>query len=151
LRLANGLRDALEAPDLRMVISTAGHLEEHVWRKFEERIKARVVNVYGLTETVAGGLFSGPDDATRRVGTLGKPVDCRARIVKPEGGEVGESETGELWLSGPNLMLGYLREPDATRAVLRDGWLRTGDLVRRDGDGFFYFAGRIKNLLISGG
>ncbi len=151
LRLADGLCDAFETPDLRMVISTAGHLEEELWRKFEARSKLKVVNVYGLTETVAGGLFSGPDEATRRVGSLGRPVDCLARIVDPQGREVGEGERGELWLSGANLMRGYLGDPEGTSAVLREGWLHTGDLVHRDREGFFHFAGRLKNVLVSGG
>lgn len=151
LRLADGLRDAFDMPDLRMVVSTAGYLEENLWRNFEMRSKVKVVNVYGLTETVAGGLFSGPDEATRRVGTLGRPVDCLARIMDPEGQEAGEGESGEIWLSGVNLMRGYLGDPEGTNAVLREGWLHTGDLAYRDGEGFFHFTGRLKNVLISGG
>ncbi len=151
LRLADGLRDAFETPDLRMVISTAGHLEETLWREFEARAKVPVVNIYGLSETVAGGLFSGPDAATRKVGTLGKPVDCQARIVTAEGREAADGESGELCLSGDNLMNGYLNDPAATEAVLKDGWLRTGDHVRRDSDGFYHFLGRLKNVLKSGG
>ena len=134
-----------------MVISTAGYLDENLWRSFEARARVRVVNVYGLTETVAGSLFCGPDDATRRIGTLGRPVDCRARIVGPEGRDLADGETGELLLAGENLMRGYLGEPEATAAVLKDGWLHTGDRVRRDSDGFFHFVGRLKNVLVSGG
>ncbi|HEX3065193.1 MAG TPA: AMP-binding protein, partial [Dongiaceae bacterium] len=138
-------------PDLRMVVSTAGYLEEILWRNFEARAKVKVVNVYGLTETVAGGLFSGPDEATRRIGTLGRPVDCQARIMDLEGRDVGEGESGELWLQGANQMRGYLGDPEATNEVLREGWLHTGDLARRDSEGFFHFAGRLKNVLVSGG
>jgi long-chain acyl-CoA synthetase len=151
LRLADGLRDAFEAPDLRSVISTAGYLEESLWRNFEARFGINIANVYGLTETVSGGLFSGPDAMTRRVGTLGRPVDCDIRIVDPKQRTLNEGETGELWLSGANLMTGYLGEPEATADVLRDGWLKTGDLVWRDSEGFIHFAGRLKNMLVSGG
>ncbi len=151
LRLVDGLRDAFEAPDLRMVISSAGYLDEGLWRKFEARFRVKVVNAYGMTETVACGLFCGPDDATRRVGTLGRPVDCHARVVDPQGHDLADGETGELWLAGENLMRGYLGDPEATREVLQNGWLRTGDLVRRDSDGFIWFAGRLKNVLKSGG
>ncbi len=151
VRLADGLRDVFETPELRMVISTAGYLDENLWRNFEDRARVRLVNVYGLTETVSGGLFCGPDDATRRIGTLGRPVDCRARIVDGEGRDLADGETGELWLAGENMMLGYLNDPDATAAVLKDGWLRTGDLAKRDSEGFFHFAGRLKNVLVSGG
>jgi long-chain acyl-CoA synthetase len=71
--------------------------------------------------------------------------------MAPEGREVGEGESGELWLHGANLMRGYLGEPEATNEVLREGWLHTGDLARRNGEGFFLFAGRLKNVLVSGG
>ena len=151
LRLADGLRDAFEAPSLRMVVSTAGYLDDALWRNFEARAKVRVANIYGLTETVAGGLFCGPDDATRRIGTIGKPVDCQVRLVTTDGREAGEGETGELWLTGDNVMRGYLGDPAATAEILRDGWIHTGDLVRRDSDGFFHFVGRKKNVLKSGG
>jgi long-chain acyl-CoA synthetase len=58
---------------------------------------------------------------------------------------------GELWIRGPHVMTGYHHDPESTAAELIDGWLRTGDRVSRDSDGFYHLAGRIKNVIISGG
>jgi fatty-acyl-CoA synthase len=65
--------------------------------------------------------------------------------------EAVPGEAGELLLAGPHVCLGYLDNPEATAAALQDGWFHTGDLVRRDEDGFFYVAGRKKEMFISGG
>lgn len=151
LKLADALKDAFSATELKVVISTAGHLETELWRGFEARFAVQISNVYGLTETVAGALFSGPGGDTRRVGTLGKPVDCLARIVNAEGADVAAGDPGELWLRGANCMTCYFDDPEATDAALTDGWLRTGDRVHVDADGFYHFDGRIKNTLVSGG
>lgn len=151
LRVADGLKDAFAETDIAFVTSTAGLLETSLWQGFEKRFGIPLVNVYGLTETVAGSLFSGPDAATRRVGSLGKPVDCLAKIVGEDGAEQPAGEAGEIWLAGSHLMTGYFRDTRATDEALRDGWLHTGDLGWRDADGFFHFAGRRKNVLVSGG
>jgi long-chain acyl-CoA synthetase len=151
LRFGDGYEDAFRAPDFRCVISVSAHLEEALWRSFAERFGVRLVNVYGLTETIAGGLFAGPDAATGRPGTVGLPVDMEARVVDTAGRDVPEGEEGELLLRGGNLMSGYLRNPAATAAVLRAGWLYTGDAARRDPDGLYRITGRLKNLVISGG
>jgi len=119
--------------------------------RFEARFGVRVVNVYGLTETVMGGLFSGPDEASRRVGSLGRPVDCEVRVVGEDGVEVGADEVGELWLRGPGMFSGYLDDLEASAAALEGGWLRTGDLVRRDADGFVWLVGRASALIVTGG
>jgi long-chain acyl-CoA synthetase len=150
-RFGRGLEDCFKTEDFRFVVSAAARLEAHLWIEFETRFQTRVVNVYGLTETVTGSLFCGPDEATRRTGTLGKPVDCRARVVGADGQDVPPGEEGELRLAGPHLMAGYWLEPEATAAVLQDGWLATGDRVRQDADGFYHLTGRAKSVIISGG
>jgi len=151
LRLPRDYDDAFRYDDFRFLASTAGPLNEAVWRHVEERFGVRVVNSYGLTETCIEALYCGPDENTRRIGTIGKPVDCSARIVTEDGREAETGERGELWLSGDNIMLGYLDQPEATAEVLRDGWLRTGDLAMRDADGFYRIAGRKKSVIIRGG
>ena len=150
-RCGGDYADAFRTEDFRFVISSAGNLDEHLWTRFEERFGSRVVNIYGLTETVVGGLFCGPDDETYRVGTVGKPVDCRARIVDGDGRDVPSGEQGQLLLSGHNLMSGYLNDPEGTAAVLRDGWFSTGDVCSADDDGFYRVVGRLKNIIITGG
>jgi long-chain acyl-CoA synthetase len=143
--------DCLAGEDFRFVISTAAYLDEGLWRRFEARFEALVVNVYGLTESVCEALYCGPDAGTRRIGTIGKPVDCAARIVTKDGQDVATGATGELVLRGDNVMRGYFRMPEETAAVLKDGWFHTGDLAAADEDGFFRIVGRKKSVIITGG
>jgi fatty-acyl-CoA synthase len=106
---------------------------------------------YGLTE-FGPNVFSLPErDAERKAGSIGFPnfyID--ARVVDDAGSELPADEIGELVLRGPAAMQGYWRNPEATAETLRDGWLHTGDLVRRDADGYFYVVGRKKEMFISG-
>ncbi len=150
-RFSNGYEDCFGTADFRFIISVSSHLEEALWGAFSVRFGVRIVNVYGLTETVAGGLFCGPGDDTYRIGTVGKPVDMAARIVDDHGHELADELEGELLLRGENVMRGYLRNDAATAAVLRDGWLATGDMAVRSADGFYRITGRKKNIIVSGG
>jgi long-chain acyl-CoA synthetase len=143
--------DALRTSRFRFVISTAAYLDPGLWQRFEDTYGVRVVNVYGLTETVCETTYCGPDDATRRVGTIGKPVDAEAKVVDPEGRDVPTGVEGELIVRGPHIMKGYFRMPEESAAVLRDGWLYTGDLATVDGDGFFRIVGRRKDVIITAG
>jgi fatty-acyl-CoA synthase len=83
---------------------------------------------------------------------VGKPVFFgKVRIVNPEEEEVETGETGEIVASGPILMSGYWNRPDLTAEIIKDHWLHTGDLARRDEEGFIYIVDRLKNMFISGG
>ncbi len=150
-RLGTDHRHAFKTPWFEVMVSTGGKLEENLWRTFEEQFQVPVANIYGLTETVVGGIFCGPNGASRRVGSLGKPVDCTVEIRSPEGEVLGENQMGELWITGANLMSGYLNQPEATRTVMEAGWFRSGDLISRDEEGFYHFHGRQKNVLMRGG
>lgn len=145
------LNDVFKGGDFKCVTSAAAHLEQDLWEKFERRYGVLVANLYGLTETVTGSIFSGPDPETRFVGSLGKPVDADVRIVDENGSDVPNGDIGEILVSGPHLMTGYAGDDDATSRVLRDGWLHTGDLARRDASGFIHYTGRRKTLIISAG
>lgn len=149
--LGDDYLDAFATPDLKFIISTAAYLDEGLWRRFEERYRVRIVNVYGLTESVCESLYCGPDDATRKLGTIGKPVDSEARIVGDGGSVLPKGETGELCLRGDHIMKGYFRMPEETAKVLKDGWFHTGDLGWQDQDGFFHIVGRKKDVIITGG
>ena len=138
-------------PPLQAVISTGAPLDERLWQTFEERFAVRVSNFYGMTETVTGGLFCGPSDDTYRRGTVGRPVDCEVRIIRPDGTVAPPDTAGELTVRGENLMLGYVGDPQATDAVLKDGWLRTGDIASQDVDGFVRIVGRAKSTVIFAG
>jgi fatty-acyl-CoA synthase len=113
----------------------------------------RACNGMGMTETGPTAFLVDPADAWDRIGSVGKPqLLCSARIVGPDGGEAADGEVGDLQFAGPGVTPGYWRNEEATRAAFTaDGWLRSGDLAYRDADGFFYIAGRRKEMYISGG
>lgn len=150
-RLGHNNRDCFQSPDFRVLVSTAGHLETALWTEFEELFSVRVTNMYGLSETCASALFSGPDDHSYRRGTLGIPVNCEVRVVGDDGQDVEAGQIGELCIAGPQLMKGYFADRAQTDAVLQEEWFLTGDLVRQTETGHFEIKGRKKNLIINGG
>ena len=108
---------------------------------------------YGLTEVGVNCFSMTVEESVRKRGSIGKPLMFTgARTVGEDGHDVATGEVGELWLRGPHVSKGYWRNPEATAAALdADGWFHTGDLARRDDEGFFYVAGRKKDMFISGG
>lgn len=150
-RIFESRQDLFQTEWFRHAISIAGYLPEKFWGDFEQTFDVRISNVYGLSETVSGSLYCGPLDESYRHGTLGKPVDCQVRIVDDEGAPVADQESGVLQIAGSHLMAGYLDDPEATAAILKDGWLDTGDIVKRRNDGFFEFVGRRKAIINRGG
>lgn len=107
---------------------------------------------YGLSE-VGPNCFSMTDaESVPKSGSVGKSIfHSEMRLVDEQGNDVAVGETGELLIRGPHVCSGYLNNPDATAKALRDGWFHTGDMARQDTDGFFYIAGRFKDMIISGG
>lgn len=106
---------------------------------------------YGLTEFGPNVFSLNEQDAERRIGSIGFPnfyVDTR--IVDEQGRDLPPGEVGELLLRGPVCTPGYWNNPEATAATIRDGWLHTGDLVRRDDEGYHYVVDRKKDMFISG-
>ncbi|MSP63026.1 MAG: hypothetical protein EXR72_22355 [Myxococcales bacterium] len=107
---------------------------------------------YGLTEVGPNCFSLTPEDAFRKAGSIGWPnFYLRARLVDDQGQEVAAGSIGELALAGPLVTLGYFANPKATAEALRDGWFHTGDLLRRDEEGFHYVVDRRKEMFISGG
>ena len=113
----------------------------------------RLCNGMGMTETGPTAFLMDPADAWDRIGSVGKPqLLCSVRIVDEAGRDVSTGAVGELLFGGPGVTPGYWRNPEATRAAFTDeGWLRSGDLARRDADGFYHVVGRRKEMFISGG
>jgi fatty-acyl-CoA synthase len=121
-----------------------------------ERCRAlgiRVCNGMGMTETGPTAFLLDPADAWDRIGSVGKPqLLCSVRIVDEAGREVADDVEGDLLFAGPGVTPGYWRNAEETAAAFTDeGWLRSGDIARRDADGFFYISGRRKEMFISGG
>jgi len=105
----------------------------------------------GMSET--GMNFSNPIDGMRKPGSVGIPLPhVEVRIVNPETHrDVDAGQVGEIWLKGPHVTPGYWRKPQETEAAFVGGWFRTGDLGRRDGDGYYTITDRLKDIIISGG
>ena len=120
-----------------------------------ERFWARGVDFktgYGLTEASGNNFWLPPAEVRRKPGSVGFPLfHIDMRIVREDGSTCSPDEPGELLIRGPHVFVGYWNRPDATADVLRDGWLHTGDLARRDGEGFITIVGRRKDMFISGG
>jgi fatty-acyl-CoA synthase len=107
---------------------------------------------YGLTEAGPNCFTLDARDAVRKAGSVGFPnMHVDVRIVDDAGETVARGETGELLIQGPHVFPGYWGNEQATQAAFTDGWLRTGDLVRQDEDGYFYIVDRKKDMFISGG
>lgn len=138
---------------IRAVISGASALSSEVRREFESHGVPSIIEGYGLTEAspVTHANRIGPDN---RPGTIGVPMpDTLAKIVDPGAGieELPEGAEGELIVRGPQIMKGYFNNPLATEAVLRDGWLYTGDIARRESDGTFTIVDRKKDIIKTSG
>ena len=119
---------------------------------FQQKFGIGVIETMGLTETVAPA-FSNPYELGRRkVGSVGRPSGCEARIVDEKGAELADGTPGEVVIRGPQVTPGYYKNPKATAgAFFPGGWFRSGDVGVRDADGFFFITGRIKELIIKGG
>jgi acyl-CoA synthetase (AMP-forming)/AMP-acid ligase II len=119
---------------------------------FEKAFGVPLLDGYGITETSTMVTMNWPT-GSRVMGSCGLPLPgLTVRLVDPSTGrDVLPGEEGELWVQGPNVTPGYHNLPEATAAVLVDGWYRTGDLGRRDENGFLRISGRTKELIIRGG
>uniref|UniRef100_UPI004055FE64 class I adenylate-forming enzyme family protein n=1 Tax=Candidatus Electrothrix sp. TaxID=2170559 RepID=UPI004055FE64 len=110
------------------------------------------VQNYGLTETSPRITVLPPEDSVRKAGSIGKPIPgVKVSLLDDEARATESGGVGEIVVNGPNVMLGYYKQPDETRKVLRPEGLFTGDLAYTDSDGYFYLVGRRKNIVISGG
>ncbi len=153
-------RMLMEAPEfervdlghVRWFISGGAPLPLYIIEAYQRRGVA-FKQGYGLTEVGVNCFAMTVEDSIRKAGSIGKPLMfTRARVAAEDGTEAAADEVGELLLKGPHVCRGYWNDPAATAQALdADGWFHTGDLARRDEDGFYYIAGRRKDMFISGG
>jgi len=112
----------------------------------------KVIQGYGLTETSPMITLVDPAQANEKLGSIGRAVPgVEVNIIDEHGHELGDEEPGEIITRGPHVMKGYFRRPEATAMRIRDGWLYTGDVGKRDRDGYFYHLGRRDDMIITGG
>jgi malonyl-CoA/methylmalonyl-CoA synthetase len=139
--------------NVRLFVSGSAPLLAETHREFEQRTGHRILERYGMTETLMN--TSNPYAGPRVPGTVGPPLPgIEIRIVDPESGHglPGADATGGIEIRGPNVCAGYWGDPDKTRREFSaDGWFRSGDLGRFDRDGYLHIVGRAKDLVISGG
>jgi long-chain acyl-CoA synthetase len=134
---------------IKAAISGAGPLMREVQDRFESLTRSRIVEGYGLSEA-SPVTHANPIFGRRKNGSIGLPwPDTEAKIVDIETGtrELPSGESGELVIRGPQVMQGYWNKPDETAQTLRGGWLHTGDIAKRDEDGYFYIVDRIKDMI----
>jgi acyl-CoA synthetase (AMP-forming)/AMP-acid ligase II len=140
--------DNYDLSHLRWLISAAAPLGSEVTNAIEARLGVRMRQGYGMTEASPASHYTGPGERrSGKAGTLIPNTECR--IVCPETGrDLGANDTGEVWVRGPQVMKGYLNNPEATaRTVDADGWLHTGDIGVVDDDGYLLVVDRLKELI----
>ena len=143
---------SLDHSHLRWCASGGAPLPMTLLRAYQER-GFTFRQGYGLTEVGVNCFAMSDEDSRRKAGSIGKPLlFTEAKLIDSAGNPVADNEVGELCLRGPHVCKGYWNNPNETARVLdTEGWFHTGDLARRDEDGFFYIAGRSKDMIISGG
>ncbi|KAH8087865.1 AMP binding protein [Cristinia sonorae] len=139
---------------LRFMASGAAPLSEAVVKATEARLQSvgaqtMVCQGYGLTETSPTTHFLPLEDRLRKVGSVGVLIpNLEARLVVDNTTDAELGGMGELWVRGPNVMKGYLNNPEATKnSITLDGWFKTGDVAIRDSDGYYYIVDRQKELI----
>ncbi|CAN5589721.1 AMP-binding protein [soil metagenome] len=141
--------DRFDLSSLRTIMSGAAPLGPELARACAERLDCEVTQGYGLTETSPVTHLT-PDAGPNKPGSIGPPLpNTSCRVVDPATNkDVASGETGEIWVRGPQVMKGYLDDPEATTATVdADGWLRSGDIGRADEEGYFYVVDRLKELI----
>lgn len=135
---------------VRLFVSGSAPLPASLLEEFRALYGHTILERYGMSETLMN--LSNPCAGERRPGTVGFPLPgLSVRLLDEEGRPVGEGETGEVYLRGPNVFQGYWRRPEATAAAFVNGFFKTGDLATRSADGYYTLCGRRSDLIISGG
>ena len=139
------------ARTLRIAISGGAAMPVEVMRAFNEKFNVTLIEGYGLSETSPIATFNRLDRPVKP-GSIGLPVwGVQVRLVDAHDQDVETGELGEIAIRGHNVMKGYYKRPEATAEAMRGGWFHTGDIARRDEDGYLYIVDRVKDMIIRGG
>ncbi len=139
--------------------SAGASLSPEIRRAFQEKIGVEINEGYGITEASAQAIAHPVNTDTQKqykIGSIGIPLrnnqqQTEAKVVDENDRELPPNAIGELIIKGDHIMKGYWKQPEETAKTLRGGWLHTGDLARRDEDGYFYIVDRKKDMIIVGG
>jgi long-chain acyl-CoA synthetase len=143
-------RARFDVSTLEICVSGGAPMPLEVLRGYEEAFGCKILEGYGLSETT--GMASFNRRGARKSGSIGQPVgDSKMRIVDHEDAEVAIGERGELTMRGSFVMLEYWGREEATEEAMRGGWFHTGDIARRDEEGYYFIVDRKKDLVIRGG
>jgi long-chain acyl-CoA synthetase len=141
------------AANLRIAAAGGSALPVEVHKEFEKRFGVTILEGYGLSETSPVASFSKYGEPVR-VGSIGVPIPgVEMKLIDDEWNDVpdGPDAVGEIAIKGHNIMKGYYDRPEATAEAIHDGWFRSGDLARKDEDGWYYIVDRSKDMIIRGG
>lgn len=141
------------ATNLRVAAAGGSALPAEIHKQFKDRFGVTVLEGYGLSETSPIASFSRFGEEPR-VGSIGVPIPgVEMKLIRDDWSDVesGPDEIGEIAIKGHNVMKGYYKRPEATAEAIQGGWFRSGDLARKDEDGFYYIVDRSKDMIIRGG
>src|SRR5260370_25900726 len=139
------------ARNLRITVSGGAAMPVEVMRAFNEKFNGKILEGYGLSETSPVAVFKRMDREARS-GSIGFHVwGVEVRLVDANDQDVETGEVGEIAIRGHNVMKGYYKRPEATAEAMRHGWFHTGDIARRDEEGYLYIVDRVKDMIIGGG
>jgi long-chain acyl-CoA synthetase len=145
-----GVPQGLKTDQLRFAMCGSAPVPAEILKRFEETFDCLVIEGYGLSESTCRSTFNPPDER-RRPGSCGMPIGNEMMIVDEEDREVPDGLHGEIVLRGENILKGYYKNEEATRAAFRHGWFHTGDIGYRDAEGFYYIVDRKSDMIIRGG
>lgn len=140
-------------PQLRYFTQAGGGMAPEVTRRLMDAFPTKEIWImYGQTEAAPRVTYCPPEKLLEKLGTIGLPVPgVEVKIVDEQFNELPPDQPGEIAVGGPNVMLGYWNQPEDTSEVLRNGWLITGDLARKDKDGYIYVVGRKREIIKAAG
>ena len=140
-----------DTSSLRVCASGGAAMPVELMRGFERAFNCVILEGYGLSETSPVASFNHPG-RERKPGSIGTAIEgVEMKVVDDEDNDLPDGEVGEIVIRGHNVMKGYWGRPDATAEAIREGWFHSGDMARRDQEGYFYIVDRKKDMIIRGG